>query len=450
MDTNKIIFPEDFVWGTATASYQIEGAVDKDGRGKSIWDTFSHKNGNIVNNENGDVSIDHYNNYKEDIALMKELNIKSYRFSVAWPRIFPDGKGEKNNKGIDFYKKLVDQLINAGIKPMATLYHWDLPQKLQDIGGWENNDTVKYFEEYADLVFNELGDKISFWITHNEPWVAAFVGNQLGIHAPGKKDWNIALKVAHNLLLSHGKVVKNYKELNYKGKIGIALNLHTIYPESENEKDKLAAKNLDGYINRWFLDPVLKGEYPQDIFQQYDKLFDLSFIFQNDLKTISTPMDFLGINYYIRNVAGYSETNILNYKIIDIKNVEKTEMNWEVYPKGLYDLLLRIKKDYKKIDIYITENGAAFKDKIDTDGKINDVERVNYLKTHINELYKAIESGAPIKGYFLWSFFDNFEWSFGYAKRFGIVYVDYNTLERKIKNSGYWYQNVIKNNGLIK
>ena len=447
MDTSKIVFPEDFIWGVAASSYQIEGAIDKDGKGKSVWDTFTHTKGKIFNDDNGDITIDHYNMYKEDIKLMKELNIKSYRFSIAWPRVLPDGFGEKNNKGIDFYKRLVGELLNVGIKPMVTLNHWDLPQKIQDKGGWVNRETIKYFEEYANLIFNEFSELVSIWITHNEPWVEAFLGNLYGVHAPGNKDWNKSLRVAHNLLLSHGKVVRIHKELNQKSKIGISVNLTPSYPYTDSKEDILAAQNYDGFINRWFLDPLFKGEYPEDILNQYSNSFDTSFILQDDLKIISTPMDFLGINYYTRAVAKHSNENELNFEIVDLKDAEKTEMNWEIYPEGLYDLMLRIKKDYGDINIYITENGIAVNDKMNKDGKINDEKRIDYLKKHLESLHSCIKSGVKVKGYYLWSFCDNFEWAYGYSKRFGIVFVDYKNLKRIIKDSGYWYKNVISNNG---
>ena len=447
MDTNKIFFSEDFVWGVAASSYQIEGAFDKDGRGKSIWDTFSHTKGKIFNDDNGDTAINHYSMYKEDIALMKELNIKSYRFSIAWPRVLPEGFGGKNNKGIDFYKRVVEELLNAGIKPMATLNHWDLPQNIQDKGGWTNRETINYFEEYANLMFNELSGLVFGWITHNEPWVEAFLGNLYGEHAPGNKDWNKALRVAHNLLLSHGKVVRIHRNLNLESTIGISVNLTPSYPHTDDGLDVISTKNYDGFINRWFLDPLFKGEYPQDILNQYNNFFDTSFILQDDLNIISTPIDFLGINYYTRAVVKHSNENELNYRVINLSGVDKTEMGWEIYPEGLHDILLRIKKDYGNINIYITENGAAFNDNVDKDEKISDKNRIDFLRKHLTSLHAAIKKDVQVKGYYLWSFSDNFEWAHGYSKRFGIVFVDYKNLTRIIKESGYWYKNVISNNG---
>ncbi|NLL04725.1 MAG: beta-glucosidase [Clostridiaceae bacterium] len=446
---NKIAFPEDFIWGSATASYQIEGAFDKDGKGESIWDRFSHTPNKIQNNDTGDIACDHYHRYEDDVKLMKEIGLNSYRFSISWPRLFPNGSGKLNQKGMDFYKRLTNLLLENGIQPAVTLFHWDLPQKLQDNGGWANSETIKHFEEYSHSVFSNLGDLVPMWFTHNEPYVVAFLGYDRGIHAPGITDPPQALSVAHNILLSHGKAVSIFRDMNLNGKIGIALNLSTKYPSSQKEEDKIAAYTSDGFLNRWYLDPLLKGYYPKDILEYYHKR-GIPFNYDvEDLKTIKQPIDFLGINFYCPEFVRYDEKE--HFVTIDdeLDNFERTEMNWIVHPQGLYDLLKRLDNDYGKLDLIISENGAAYNDVIDTDGNIRDDRRINYLHEHLINCHNAIEEGVNLKGYYLWSLLDNFEWSFGYSKRFGIIHVDFNTLKRTIKQSGYWYKNVIQNNGIL-
>lgn len=445
----KIAFPEDFIWGSATASYQIEGAFDKDGKGESIWDRFSHTPGKIQNNDTGDIACDHYHRYESDIKLMKEIGLKSYRFSISWPRLFPNGSGKLNQKGMDFYKRLTHLLLENGIQPAVTLFHWDLPQRLQDNGGWTNYETIKHFEEYSASVFNSLGDLVPMWFTHNEPYVVAFLGYMFGIHAPGATDPALTLSAAHNLLLSHGKAVSIFRDMNLNAKIGLALNLTTKYPSSQKEEDKIAAYTSDGVLNRWFLDPLLKGSYPEDILEYYHKR-GISFSYNvDDLKTIKQPIDFLGINYYSPEFVKHDEKEFFVTINDQLNSFEKTEMDWIVYPQGLYDLLKRLDSDYGKLDLIISENGAAFNDIIDTEGNINDDRRINYLHEHLLNCHKAIEEGVNLKGYYLWSLMDNFEWSYGYSKRFGIIHVDFNTLKRTIKQSGYWYKNVIQNNGIL-
>ncbi|PUU86290.1 MAG: beta-galactosidase, partial [Halanaerobium sp.] len=421
----KIIFPEDFEWGAATASYQIEGAYNEDGKGESIWDRFTHKKGNIVNNDTGDVACDHYHRYKEDVELMKELGLDTYRFSIAWPRILPAGKGKINQKGIDFYKNLVEQLLKAGIEPSATLYHWDLPQKLQDKGGWENRDTAKYFNEYAQIMYRELGDMVPRWITHNEPMVVSMVGNLWGEHAPGFKDHRKALQVAHNVLLSHGMAVKSFRESGIEGEVGITLNLNHVYTKGDNREDQIAKDYCDAFNNRWFLDPVFKGEYPEKLMDLYQNKFDKPIeIKAGDLEIISKEIDFLGINYYSRALVEYDESEFLNYKTIKPKDADYTAMDWEVYPQGLTDLLKRLDQEYTKKPIFITENGAAYDDQIAEDGRVHDRKRVDYLEKHFQAAHQAIEEGVNLAGYYVWSLMDNFEWAFGYDKRFGIIYID--------------------------
>jgi beta-glucosidase len=446
-DMTKIIFPQDFIWGTATAAYQIEGAYKEDGKGESIWDRFSHSQGKVFKGHTGNRTCDHYHRYEEDIKLLKQLGVKSYRLSIAWTRIFPEGKGEPNKKGIEFYKKLVKLLIENDITPAVTLYHWDLPQKLQDIGGWTNPEVVECYVNYAKFMFKELGDLVPVWITHNEPWVVAFLGNAWGVHAPGIRDFKTALLVSHNLMLSHGKVVRAYREMRLKGKIGITLNLSPTYAASESQEDKLAARFQDGFNNRWFLDPVLKGCYPEDLLQIYRDKDLLPELEAEDLKIMCEPTDFLGINFYSRAVIKHNKNGYpLPTEYVETNN-DKTEMGWEVYPKGLYDLLARLHKDYDGINIMITENGAAYNDIVNREGKVEDDNRLDYIYKHLVQCHKAIEDGVNLKGYYVWSMMDNFEWAEGYAKRFGITYVNYDTQERILKKSAHWYSEVIKNNG---
>lgn len=440
-------FPQDFLWGAATASYQIEGAHDEDGKKPSIWDTFSHTHGKIVNDDNGDVACDHYHRYKEDVALLKQLGIEAYRFSISWPRIFPDGKGTPNEKGMEFYINLVDELISQGIKPVATLYHWDLPQALQDYGGWGVRETMECFKEYAAYVFDKLGDKVNQWITINEPWVSAFAGHFTGEHAPGLRNLSAAREASHHLLLAHGEAVRLYREKNLKGTIGITLSVSPVYPASETKRDLHMADFAHALINSWFLDPVFKGKNTgimESLFREYS--VPMPRMGEKDMDIISTPIDFLGINYYTRQVVK------LGNGLFGVEKLRPegtyTDMDWEIYPQGLYDILSRIKEDYGDISIYITENGAAFRDSVDYNKNIHDTERISYIKEHLKVVHKAIQDGIRVKGYFVWSLLDNFEWTYGYSKRFGVVYMDFETQERMVKDSGWWYRNVIGNNGV--
>lgn len=444
------IFPKNFEWGVATSSYQIEGGYNEDGKGQSIWDRFSHQHNNIQNNDTGNIACDHYHRFKEDVQIMKEMGVKAYRFSISWPRVLPKGTGKPNQKGLDFYRKLVETLLDANIKPVATLYHWDLPQALQDKGGWVNRDLTGYFEDYVKLMFQELGDLVPMWITHNEPWVVAYLGHAFGEHAPGMYDFKKAVQVAHNLLLSHGLAVKTYRETGLKGKIGVTLNLYPVYPATGSEKDKNAARKQDEFRNTWFLDPILKSTYPKMLLKFYQKKYGVPNIKKKDMEIISAPIDFLGINYYTRNVVKADEKAELGVRRIKVENAEYTEMEWEIFPRGLYDLLVRIRKDYGDIPIYITESGAAFNDKLTKDQKVHDRKRIDYLRAHFEEAGKAIKDGVTLKGYCVWSLMDNFEWAFGYSKRFGLIYVDFKTLNRIRKDSACFYEDVIKSNGIIK
>ncbi len=442
----RYIFPKGFLWGTSTASYQIEGATDKDGRGETTWDRFSHTPGTIYQNQDGDLACDHYHLWKEDVKIMEFIGLNAYRFSIAWSRIFPEGKGFLNIKGINFYKELIDTLLSKNIKPVITLYHWDLPQALEDKGGWINRDTAKYFSEYANLMFKTFKEENIIWITLNEPWVNAFLGYGFGVHAPGKRDMKGAFIAGHNLLLAHGLAVQAFLENGTKGEIGIALNLSSVYPARDTSEDKEAVQIQDSFTNRWFLDPIFYGKYPENIWGILEKnKWDFNYS-PDDFKIINLPTNFIGVNYYTRAIVEKDfENPYLGIKHVPSEN-EKTEMGWEIYPKGLYDLLIRLNRDYPK-PIYITENGAAFNDVLDGD-RIKDDKRINYLREHIKEAYNAIRDGVDLMGYFVWSLMDNFEWAHGYSKRFGIVYVDYATQRRILKDSAYFYKRVIENNGL--
>lgn len=441
-------FPEDFLWGTATASYQIEGGFNEGGRGESIWDRFSHIPGKIDDGKTGDVACDHYHLYKKDIKLMKELGLRAYRLSIAWPRIFPDGSGKPNQKGIDFYGRLLTMLCENGIKPAVTLYHWDLPQKLQDKGGWANRDTADRFAEYASYIYKELGDLVPYFITHNEPPVVTYNGNYIGNHAPGITDFSTALQVAHNILLSHGKAVEAYRASGHKGEIGITMNETYAVPKTDSPADIAAAKRGDGYWNRWFCDPVFKGSYPADMVEWYkQKGVVLPKIHDGDLKTISVPLDFVGLNYYFATAYSDDQTKWPVGFSEDFVGGDRTDMGWGINPDGLYQLLRGLDNYQKGIKVFVTENGTAVRDIVNREGKVEDDNRINYLYNHFLAAHKAKEDGVNLQGYFVWSLLDNFEWACGYTKRFGLVYVDYNTQKRIVKKSGGWFCDVIKNNG---
>lgn len=437
--------PQGFTWGVATAAYQIEGAWNEDGRAPSIWDTFCHQPGKIENGDTGDVAADHYHRWAHDVGLMADLGVKAYRFSVAWSRILPEGRGKVNPAGLDFYSRLVDALLDRGIEPFVTLYHWDLPQSLQDRGGWAQRDTVHYFSEFAHLVGSRLGDRVTHWITHNEPFVAAFAGHFTGEHAPGLRDPVIAFQVLHHLLLSHGLAVEALRDAVARSQIGIALNLSPVHPASDTAEDRQAAVRADGVNNRLFLDPVLLGRYPDDVLAMCGPLFPL--VQPGDMERIAAPLDFLGVNYYSRSVVRHDpDFPILEASQIRPQGNEYSEM-WEIYPPGLYELLTRLKADYPPIDLYITENGIPVPDMPDQDGRVRDPRRIRYLHDHLAQVQRAVADGVPLRGYFVWSLMDNFEWAYGYKMRFGLVYVDWTTQARTVKDSGRWYAQVIQDSG---
>lgn len=446
----KINFPQDFLWGTCTASYQIEGAHNEDGKGESIWDRFAHTPGNIEDGYVGDIACDHYHRYQEDVAHMKKMNNRAYRFSISWPRIFPGGQGKINEKGLDFYKKLIDELKSNDIIPVATIYHWDLPQHLQFLGGWANNDTVKYYTEYARTLFQELGDDVPYWITFNEPWCISFLSNMIGEHAPGKKDTRMALEVAHNLHIAHGRAVEAFKQEKISSEIGITLNLYPVEGVDEQEKTNKAVQLMDQHKNRWFLDPVFFGKYPEKLYKIYQSHFGDFTAEHADIKEAQQDIDFLGVNYYTRTVVKFDPNHILKSEAVNPKGSKYTDMGWEEYPQGLYKLLKRVDQDYGPVPLYITENGAAYKEKVEKDGAVHDPDRINYLKEHFQAAFQAIEEGVPLKGYFVWTLMDNFEWAFGYNKKFGLIYTDFDNNQKRIwKDSAYWFKKVIAENGFI-
>jgi beta-glucosidase len=450
---NKIIFPENFLWGTATASYQIEGAWNKHGKGESTWDRFTHTPGKIRNNDTGDVADDHYRLFKKDVGLMKKLGMKSYRFSTSWPRVIPAGRGKVNQKGLDFYSKLVDELLKANIVPFITLDHWDLPQKLEDDGGWVLRSTAEAFVEYADLMSRTLGDRVKNWITHNEPAVVAWMGYGTGQHAPGLKDFSLAVPVSHHLLISHGWSVPVIRRNSPDAEVGITLNISWGEAASNSRADLNAFRSNDGQWFRWFADPVYGRGYPSDIVADFEKMGALpngmNFVRPGDMDIIATPTDFLGLNYYSRHVHRVNSTD--NDPQITFEKPRTpenwTEMNWEIHPDGLLGILGRAYFNYTPRKLYVTENGASYSTGPDEKGNVADVHRVNYLRTHFAAAHRAIQMGVPLAGYFVWSLLDNFEWSHGYSQRFGIVYVDYETQKRYLKDSAKWYKGVIKKNG---
>jgi beta-glucosidase len=450
---NKIIFPEDFIWGAATASYQVEGAWDKHGKGESTWDRFTHTQGNIKNNDTGDIADDHYRLWKKDIVLMKRIGLKSYRFSISWPRVIPAGRGKVNQKGVDFYSKLVDGLLDAGITPFVTLYHWDLPQALEDDGGWAVRSTTEAFTDYANVVSRALGDRVKNWITHNEPSVVAWLGYETGIHAPGVKEYPKAMRAAHHLLLSHGMAIPVIRRNSQESEVGITLNVVWKVPASKSVMDMDGARQEDGKWFRWFADPIYGRGYPVDMVEYFTKLnalpSGLDFVQASDMTTIASPTDFIGLNYYNRSVhrvnVSDNEPQLVFPKPKTSENW--TEMDWEVYPEGLTAVLGRVYFNYQPFKIYVTENGASYSTGPDEKGSVPDELRTKYLRTHFAAMHRAIQAGVPLAGYFAWSLLDNFEWSFGYSQRFGIIWVDYETQKRTLKDSAKWYKGVIRKNG---
>jgi len=452
--TEAITFPPGFIWGAATSAYQIEGAWNEDGRGPSIWDTFVHQRGHVRTGETGDTAADHYHRLPEDLELMNTIGLKAYRFSIAWTRIVPQGAGAVNPKGLDFYERLIDGLLAKGIAPYPTLFHYDLPQPLQDKGGWPKRDTALRFGDYARVLADRFGDRVDHWITHNEPWVTAFLGHLSGEHAPGMRNPFATVAATHHVLLSHGLAVQALRAGARRPiQVGIALNLSPAYPASKSASDMKAVQFTDGFINRVILDPLLKGRYPDDFTRSW--LWrglerglgprPRNLVQGDDLQTISAPLDFVGVNYYSRGVVRY--VPVIQSMQVKPEGSEYSEM-WEIYPPGLYDLLVRLKTDYGHANWVVSENGVPVPDQVAADGAVHDAKRIAYLRAHLAQVRRAIDAGVPVSGYFVWSLLDNFEWIFGYTRRFGMVYVDFETKRRILKDSGKWYGQVIRANGL--
>ena len=456
-------FPTDFVWGAATASYQIEGAANEDGRGPSIWDTFSHRPGAVLDGDTGDVATDHYHRMAEDVALMADLGLGAYRFSLAWPRIQPTGSGPVNQAGLDFYSRLVDALLARGITPVATLYHWDLPQPLEDAGGWPARETAERFAEYSGITAAALGDRVGMWTTFNEPWCTAFLGYAGGVHAPGRTEPAASLAAAHHLNLAHGLALQALRaEAGDSAATSVVLNVHHVRPASDDPADVDAARRVDAVGNRVFLGPMLQGAYPEDLLADTSDITDWGFVRDGDLETAHAGgVDRLGVNYYTptvvahwdgstprRTADGHGNTSASPWPGCDDvefvpQDLPVTDMGWPVDPTGLRDLLLRLSRDHPDTPMMITENGAAYPDDTRAEGPIADADRIAYLDGHIAAVADAREAGADVRGYFVWSLLDNFEWSYGYSKRFGIVRVDYPTGERTLKDSARWYRRLL-------
>ncbi|MFF8846382.1 GH1 family beta-glucosidase [Streptomyces sp. NPDC015127] len=435
-------FPADFTWGVATAAYQIEGAVAEDGRSPSIWDTFSHTPGKVANGDTGDEACDHYHRWPEDIALMRRLGVGAYRFSIAWPRVVPGGAGPVNRAGLAFYDRLTDGLLEAGITPFATLYHWDLPQVLQDRGGWTSRETAEHFAAYAGAVAERLGDRIKDWATLNEPLCSAWIGHLEGRMAPGLTDLASAVRASYHLHLGHGLAVQAVRAASADARVGIVNNLSPIEPATERAEDIAAARRADGHTNRWWLDPVLGRGYPEDMLDLYGvKLPERP----GDLDTIAAPLDWLGLNYYFRQIVTADPHGSVPYaKQVLPPGARLTAMDWEVHADGLEQLLMRLTDEYGVARIHITENGSAYRDTVRADGAVDDRERTRYLEEHLAACARALRRGAPLAGYFAWSLMDNFEWAYGYDKRFGLVHVDYATQKRTVKGSGHRYADIIR------
>ncbi|MFI9846882.1 GH1 family beta-glucosidase [Nonomuraea sp. NPDC051941] len=445
-------FDPGFLWGAATASYQIEGAVAEDGREPSIWDVFSAQPGNVREGHTGDVACDHYHRYPDDVALMAELGLRAYRFSVAWPRVQPLGSGAVNQRGLDFYRRLVDELLGRGIEPWPTLYHWDLPQPLEDAGGWPARETALRFADYAAAVHDALADRVTHWTTLNEPWCSAYLGYATGEHAPGRREPAAAIRAVHHLLLGHGLAASAMSG----SRVGITLNPTQARPETGSAEDLEAARRIDGVANRIFLDPLYRAAYPADVIADLAAVTDFEHVHDGDLKTIAAPLDFLGVNYYTPAIVsgivsgdGLALPQDKPTPYVGSETVRfvdggrpRTAIGWEIDERGLSDLLLRLARDYPVTALYVTENGAAY------DEEAHDADRIAYLDGHLRACHHAVTQGVPLRGYFAWTLLDNFEWAHGYCQRFGLVHVDFATQRRTPKDSARWYAEVIRRGGL--
>ncbi|MFE7627581.1 GH1 family beta-glucosidase [Streptomyces sp. NPDC057509] len=462
-------FPTGFLWGAATAAYQVEGAAAEDGRTPSIWDTFSRTPGKVRNGDTGDIAADHYHRYRDDVALMKQLGLKAYRFSISWSRVQPTGRGPAVERGLDFYRKLVDELLEAGITPVATLYHWDLPQELEDAGGWPERATAERFADYTAIMAGALGDRVGTWTTFNEPWCSAFLGYGSGVHAPGRTEPASALRAAHHLNLAHGRAIEVLRtQLPASAQTSVTLNLHQVRPLTSSPADADAARRIDAVGNRVFTGPMLHGAYPEDLLADTAHIVDWSKLVQDgDLEAIARPVDVLGVNYYTPTLVstpgeGAGDTRNDGHGASDFspwpgsehvafhlaEGKPTTAMNWSIDPNGLYNLLMDVTREHPGIPLMVTENGAAFDDYVSPEGRVQDPERVAYLHGHLDAVRRAVADGADVRGYFLWSLMDNFEWAYGYSKRFGAVYVDYASQRRIPKDSAHWYADVIRRHAL--
>ncbi|WP_086931779.1 GH1 family beta-glucosidase [Agarilytica rhodophyticola] len=452
---NDLIFDKNFIFGAATAAYQIEGAVAEDGRGPSIWDVFTHKKGKIHNSDNGDTACDHYHRYRDDVDLMTQLRLQAYRFSIAWSRILPEGTGRVNQQGLDFYKALVDRLLEKNIIPYATLFHWDMPLALHKrYGGFLHRRAAYDFANYTEIVVEALGDRIKHWITMNEPWEHSCLGHALGVHAPGHHRPWMHMHIVHNQLLAHGLALQKIRHHSPDAEVGITLSLTPIHPATDSDKDRQAAKIANEFFNFITLDPLLKGYYPKDLCRRFGRFAPK--VNAYDMDSICAPCDFIGVNNYQREFARYTPlVPFLNTWIVGgtstadgdfVKDgVQHTSMGWEVYPQGMYEVLHCLQHQYNNPKVIITENGAAFEDTL-IEGKVSDPKRIDYLQGYLAQVKSAINEGANVRGYFTWTLMDNFEWAVGYSKRFGLVYVDYDNQQRIIKNSGFWYRDLIQKN----
>jgi len=443
-------FPQGFLWGAATSSYQIEGAVHEDGRGESIWDVFAHTKGKVKHGDNGDVAADHYHRWQEDIGLMKQIGLQAYRFSIAWPRILPQGRGAVNEAGLAFYDRLVDELLKSGIQPVITLYHWDLPTALP--GGWLERSIVNAFAEYTDVMTRRLGDRVKQWSTLNEPFCAAFLGYLLGEHAPGEKNPAHALRAAHHMLLAHGRGVEVIRANVPGAVVSQVVNPTVVYPASDSEADRFAARFHDGFLNRWLLDPLFGMGYPQDMMVDFKRLgAGVDFVQSGDMELISVPIDTLGLNYYSPVTVQADTKHPMvpgRERRILPQGAAVTDLGWEIQPRGLYELLTNLNNTYHPKAMFVAENGCDFRDGPGADGRVHDERRIAYLRGHISQVSRAVEAGVPVTGYFQWSLLDNFEWASGYGPRFGLIHVDYKTQARTIKDSALFYRDIIAANAV--
>ncbi len=450
MNQQTYTFPDDFLWGVIASAYQIEGAWQEDGKGVSIWDTFVRQPDRILNGETGDVAADHYHRMADDVALMKEFHFPSYSFTTSWTRILPEGTGRVNQQGLDFYDRLVDQLLEAGIQPKATLYHWDFPQALQEKGGWPSRESIDWFGEYAAVVFDTLADRVKLWGTHNEPWVAAFLGYGAGIHAPGICDATQAYQTAHHLLMAHARAVEIYRDAGYPGEIGLILNLNHLIPASDTEEDIAAARRVYAETHSLFLDPIFHNRYPEDFFQWLGP--HQPRVEPGDLQKLHRSVDYLGLNHYNTDLVhhdhfgGWLKARLEPYAAPFWGH---TQMGWGINPPGIKAEVLNLKDNYGNPKVILTENGCAAPDLPDENGFVQDLDRIRFLRAHLIQLHQAIEEGANLQGYYVWSVLDNFEWERGYSKRFGLIRVDFDTLERIPKQSAYWYRDVVRS-GTVK